>query len=333
MNIFKKPLQKIKDAFYSLSVYFHDKFGRKKLKGRSTTKFNEILFIIVITAIPILLFLLGYVYVNISAIGLAFQEFNQETYSFHFVGLSNIEKVINDVLHDDLISPMLGRSLIAYATNLLIGLPLNLIFAFVIYKKMPGHIFFQIILFLPSMVSSMVVTLMFQYSIDYILPDLVKNLFSYEMPNLLFEVDLIFPTLLFYRIWAGFGAALILYSGAMSAIPESIVESVQLNGITPLKEFWYITLPLIWKTISVFLVVEISGIFGEKLALLNFYGKKADTNIQTLGYYFFQTVITDESFASYPYASASGIVFTLVTVPITLLARWAFDRLGPSTEN
>ena len=228
MNIFKKPLQKIKDAFYSLSVYFHDKFGRKKLKGRSTTKFNEILFIIVITAIPILLFLLGYVYVNISAIGLAFQEFNQETYSFHFVGLSNIEKVINDVLHDDLISPMLGRSLIAYATNLLIGLPLNLIFAFVIYKKMPGHIFFQIILFLPSMVSSMVVTLMFQYSIDYILPDLVKNLFSYEMPNLLFEVDLIFPTLLFYRIWSGFGAALILYSGAMSAIPESIVESVQL---------------------------------------------------------------------------------------------------------
>ena len=80
-------------------------------------------------------------------------------------------------------------------------------------------------------------------------------------------------------------------------------------------------------------MVEISGIFGEKLALLNFYGKKADTNIQTLGYYFFQTVITDESFASYPYASASGIVFTLVTVPITLLARWAFDRLGPSTEN
>lgn len=300
--------------------------------ARKSIKYNEILFIAVITAIPILLFVFGYVYVNISAIFLAFQEFDQATYSFYWVGLDNIIKVASDLLYDDLISPMLGRSLVAYASNLLIGLPLNLIFAYVIYKKMPGHVFFQIVLFLPSMVSSMVVTLMFQYSVDYILPELMMKLFRYEMPNLLFEVDLIFPTLLFYRIWAGFGSALILYSGAMSAIPESIVESVQLDGITPLKEFWYITLPLIWKTVSVFLVVEISGIFGEKLALLNFYGKKADTNVQTLGYYFFQTIINDESFASYPYASASGILFTIITVPITLLSRWAFDKFGPSTE-
>ncbi len=326
----------VKKFFYDISVAVHNALHRtkpKKTRSMGARKRGEILFLTCLLAYPIAIFFIGYVYVNVNSILLTFQTYDIDAGVFHWSGFDNVKKVITDIVSDPVISPMFVRSLISYVIRMAVGFPLNIIFAFVIYKKIPFAGFFQVILFLPSIISSMVVTLMFKNFVDYIVPAVYEALGIANPPNLLFDYNTAFGMQNFYTIWVGFGSQLILYSGAMSRIPDSIVEFGELEGITMLKEFWHVTIPMIWQTITIFLVTGVATIFTGQLALFNFYGTNAPTEIQTIGYYFFQKVVGDSAtFADYPYAAAGGLLFTLVAAPVTLLARWLLEKFGPNVE-
>ena len=329
-------------AWYDLSVKIHNATHKRPRKTRSRKQRTaaEIFFLFCILVLPIVLFLLGYVYVNLSSFALAFQKFDPVTASYTWLGFDNFVQVFNDITSDPLIAPMFGRSLIAYAFSLGIGFPLNIIFAYVIYKKIPAAGFFQVVLFLPSIISSMVIVLMFRYFVTYVVPELLVMIGFESMGdlNLLTDVDTSFGTQIFYGLWCSFGSQLILYSGAMSRIPDSIVESGKLEGISALKEFWFITIPMVWQTITIFLVTGIAGIFTNQLSSFSFYGTRAPYEVQTLGYYFFVKVIPtnaesgEANFNDYPYAAAGGMLFTLVVAPVTLIGRWALERFGPNVE-
>jgi multiple sugar transport system permease protein len=151
--------------------------------------------------------------------------------------------------------------------------------------------------------------------------------------NLLTHPEYAFGVNLFYVVWIGFGSQLILYSGAMSRIPDSLIEFGELEGISLFKEFFHVVVPMIYSTITVFLVTGVSGIFTGQLALYNFYGKEADPDIRTLGYHFFIMVLGEEArYVDYPYASAAGLLFTFVAAPITLVARHLLEKYGPQVE-
>ena len=334
-SVLKKAWAAVRRFFYDVSVALYHKTHKKPRKTRSYSarKRSEILFLICLLAYPILIFLVGYVYVNVNSVLLTFQTYDIDKGVFYWSGFENIKKVLSDIVSDPVISPMFGRSLSSYAIRMLIGFPLNIIFAYVIYKKIPLAGLFQIVLFLPSIISSMVVTLMFKNFVDYIVPAVFSAFGMKNPPNLLFDYQTAFGMQNFYTIWVGFGSQLILYSGAMSRIPDSIVEFGELEGITMFKEFWHVTIPMIWQTITIFLVTGVATIFTGQLALFNFYGTNAPTEIQTIGYYFFQRVVGDTAtYADYPYAAAGGLLFTLVAAPVTLLARWLLEKFGPNVE-
>lgn len=332
----------IKRKTYDLSVEVHKATHKKPRKVRSKKQraAAEIAFLTCILILPITLFLLGYVYVNLSSFALAFQKYDPDTASYVWMGFGNFVNVFKDITSDARIAPMFGRSLIVYAFTLCVGFPLNIVFAYVIYKKIPAAGFFQVVLFLPSIISSMVISLMFRYFVVYVIPELFVMLGFKNAANLnlLFDLKYAFGTQIFYSLWASFGSQLILYSGAMSRIPDSIVESGKLEGISALREFWSITIPMVWQTITIFLVTGIAGIFTNQLSVLNFFGTSAPDEVQTIGFYFFVKVIPtgseggEANFADYPYAAAGGMLFTLIVAPITLVGRWALERFGPNVE-
>ncbi len=331
-----------KKARYDLAVKIHKATHKRPRKARTKGQRTaaEIFFLFCILVLPIILFLLGYLYVNLSSFALAFQKFDPDTATYAWMGIDNFVNVFNDITSDPRVAPMFGRSLIAYAFSLGIGFPLNIIFAYVIYKKIPASGFFQVVLFLPSIISSMVIVLMFRYFVIYIVPELLVMVGFEHLKdlNLINDINYSFGTQIFYGLWCGFGSQLILYSGAMSRIPDSIVESGKLEGISALREFWSITIPMVWQTITIFLVTGIAGIFTNQLSAFSFFGTAAPDEIQTLGYYFFVKVIPTNSesgeanFSDYPYAAAGGMLFTLVVAPITLIGRWALERFGPNVE-
>ena len=51
-------------------------------------------------------------------------------------------------------------------------------------------------------------------------------------------------------------------------------------------------------------------------------------------YIFFVKVLKSEaaSYAQYPYASAAGLLFTVVATPLTLLIKWLLEKFGPRED-
>ena len=196
------------------------------------------------------------------------------------------------------------------------------------YKKIPAHGIFRVVLFLPQIISSLVISLMFRYFVEEAMPELLDGM------NLLLNKKTGFGTMIFYGIWASFGTQILIYTNAFSKISPELVEYGKLEGMNLWQEFIHVSLPAIFPTITIFLVAGVAGIFVNQASLFNFYGTGAKTHLKTLGYIFFVQVLKSESaaYALYPYASAAGLIFTLVATPITLLLKWALEKFGPRED-
>ena len=142
------------------------------------------------------------------------------------------------------------------------------------------------------------------------------------------ETNLIY--MLCFCTLIGFGTDMILYSGAMSSIDDSLIESAQIDGASPARELVKIVLPAIYPTLSMKIVLSVAGIFTNQAFLFSFYGGDTPYSLRTFGYYLFITVNNSPTMADYPYAAAMGIVFTLVATPITLLTKHLLEKFGPS---
>ncbi|MDR3318550.1 MAG: sugar ABC transporter permease [Clostridiales bacterium] len=306
----------------------------RKLGGLKSSKRKRLIFYICLLAYPLAHYAVFYIGVNINSVLLAFKKFDGGEFSFleasnFFANFSNFS---GDLFKTSLLKYAAKNSLLMYGVSLLIVLPLNLMFSFFLYKKIPLKGFYRIVLFLPQIVSSIVMAMMFKYFVERGLPGLFSK-FNIELPTLLTDVKTAFSTIIAYNIWAGFGTQIIIYSGAMSRISEELVESGKLDGMNMFQEFIRITLPLIYPTVSLFLVAGVAGIFTSQAALYNFFGDEAQANVSTLGYFLFVRVIGKSStFNDYPYAAAAGLLFTAAALPITLGAKYLLDRFDPMRD-
>lgn len=304
-------------------------------KNRIFKSKHDWFFYISLMLLPCIQFFIFYIVVNFNSILLVFQKF--ENGKFVFNGFNNFVEVFtkSSTINNITINSLLTygkKSLIAYVFQMVFGFPFAIMFSFYIAKKYKGSGFFKVIIYLPHMVSATVFVLMFKIFSDGAMLDVIEMITG-EKPFLGITKGYPFELALIYTIWSSFGVNVLLYTGAMSQISDSIVESAQLDGITPFKEMILITIPLIYPTIVTFLVVGLAGIFTNQMNLYTFYGEFANDKAKTLGYFMYATMkssVTD--YSDYPYLATLGIVLTAITMAITFGARAILNRLDPMRE-
>ena len=191
-------------------------------------KNKRLFFYAVVLAFPILQFLVFYVYVNFNTLILAFQKYENASgavgYNVTFAGLDNFKSVI-DRFGVQGNFDMVWNSLLVYVVSLGVGTTLALFFSYYIYKKFFMANTFRIFLFLPQVLSGVVLSLLFKYMVT----DAYITLTGSKV-GLLDMPETRMWALLFFHVWSSFGANILIYSGAMSGINESVVESAQLEG-------------------------------------------------------------------------------------------------------
>ena len=202
------------------------------------------------------------------------------------------------------------------------------------HKRLPFSKAFRVILFLPSIISGIVMVAMYKFFVGAALPQILSK-FGYEMKIGLLAgrspADVKFATILFFNVWVGFGGGVLMYSNAMSGISQEIVDSAHLDGASGVKEFFYITLPSIFPTLSTFLITGVAGIFSNQAGLFSFFGVDAQPEIRTYGYeIYIQTL--NNPVRMYPLISAYGLYMTAVAVPVTYLVKWLLEKYGPSED-
>lgn len=302
-----------------------------KRKGMSSKKRQKLFFYCTMIVLPLIQFAIFYVYVNIQSFVLAFQEYSLDSYSYKFVGFKNFTQIFKDFQTVRALKASIVNSLTLYFWTLLFGAFAAVLFSYYIYKKHVGSMTFKILLYLPQILGGVVVVIIYKFFLEDCIPAVVNDIFGGNITGLLTNPKTERTMIIFFSIYVSFGTRILVYSSAMSGISDSIIESAQLDGVTPFKELIFIVIPSIWGTFVTFMVASIMGIFTDQMSLFTFYGEQASPSLYTFGYYLYRGAKVAKN-ADYPYLSAMGMLLTLIVTPMTLFARWAMRKFGPSKE-
>lgn len=299
-----------------------------KQKEKKKHSKAQIVFATVMLAIPVLQYLVFYVGVNFNSILMAFRTYERTDtgWKSSFAKLSNFRAVFDDIFGKEAVElkAAFGNSFKLCFYNLCLKTPIALFFSYYICKKLFLHRTYRTILFLPNIISSVTLVIMFTYFVDGGLDT-----------GLVFQQNRVL--LVFYWIWSNLGITVLVYSNAMGKIDESIVESARLDGAGPMREFFSIYLPIIFPSIVTFIVSSLSAMFIDQMNLFSFYANSANTEHVTIGYYLYRetqraTVGGELTKDAFPELSAFGLILTCICAPITLAIRSLLLKLSGGEE-
>lgn len=299
-------------------------------------KLKKNLFVYSLIGYPLILFLIFYVVVNFNSILLAFQTIDGSGKSF--AGLNNFKTFLSEMFgKGNLLSYSFINSIKMYFINLVVCMPLYIFFSYLLFKKCFLNKTVSFLVMIPSIMSGLVIALIFVNFIGsngpltYIMEKTGLN--GGKWLNLLYDEKYAFATTLFYMIWLSFSTSLIVYPTAMRGINPEVLESAKIDGVSNMfQELWYIILPLIYPTLTTFLITGFAAIFSTSGPLLEFYYTSAPDYVSNMGYYFTKMILVDGTEFSYPKYAAGGIILTIIVAPLTLLLKWALEKFGPATE-
>lgn len=294
-----------------------------EMKNGKTLK--KYLFVGGMLLIPIVHFLFFYVYVNFNSILMAFQRPRYDGSGLFDWSFENFTMFWDELVKTDSdILLYLKNTLIFFFTDLLIVLPLSLISCYFIYKKIAGARWFRTIIFLPQIVMPTIFATLYKYMVGTGGPLFALWEATGTEPTYFFRSsETALGGILFYMIYTGLGGRFVLFGGAMNAIDDSIIDAGKIDGATPLRELVSIIIPCIWPTLSTMLLMSSVGIFTASGPLLLF--TKGDFNTNTISFWIYglTTGTGGGGSVDQEYASAIGLIFTLVGFPIVLAVKKA----------
>lgn len=329
VNPVKKVINFLKDVIYALSVKIHSLKKPKQAK-MSTWNRKRLIYYVLMFAIPVIQFCIFYLYVNFNSILLAFKDMDVNG-NFEFVWFDNLRDVTVELFTDVSMLNSLKNTGILFVFTMLVGIPLPMVVSYYIYKKRFAHKFFSVILYLPSIISTLALTIAYKYFCENAFPEIMQEYFGIRQQGLLSAYDTSFTAILIYTLWFGMGSSFMLYASTMGSISESVIESAQLDGVKPWQEFIFIILPHIYPTFVTYVVTNIAVAFTNQMNLYSIYGNNAPVYTQTLGYFLYRKT-ANADLSEYPYLAAFGIMCTLFCIPICFSIKKVLEKFGPTTE-
>lgn len=322
---------------------------KKKHKMLATTKKAHI-FCACVLAFMLVQWCIFFLYGNFNSILLAFQHFDPESEAQVFYPVGEMFTNFGNFV-TDLFTPArpLGKYFLngmVYHLTGLVCLPLSLIFAFVIYKEFKAAGFMKVILFIPSIVSAMVIALLFKTFMTQGLLGVWTNLLGKPYDDFLSPLadeSKVFLTLILYQFFFGLPGSLLINIGTMSRTPKELIEFGEMEGMSYFQEFRYITLPLMFPVLQIYCLGMFTGFFTAQGPLYAIYGDGASgtflpDNAISFGYYMMVSVISDNSMSGvaadfmYGYTAAANLLIGLVSIPIVYGTKKLFDRFDPEAD-
>ena len=299
--------------------------GKTAEKDKKKRRLKRTLFIASILAIPIIHWLVFWLYVNFNSILLAFKLPNGNW------SIETIRQVINELAEPSSDLGIALKNTLSYFIKDVIMLFWQLIIAYMFYKKIAGYKFFRIVFYLPAIISSVTMVTMFRAIIGS--EGVIAGLFERAdmvFPKLLRDSRYATKTIMFFTIWIGWGGEMLVLGGAFERIPAEVLEAAKLDGVSPVGELAKLIVPMIWPTISTLLILYATGLFNASGPIFLF-GTKGSYETWTLSYWIFHKVLYGGS-GQYNAVSAMGVLFTCIGVPIVMFVSWLFDKVIPAVE-
>jgi len=174
-----------------------------------------------------------------------------------FLGFDNFDKLFSDRIFW---KALLNNLKIVF-TSVFLQIPLGLIMALLLLSKLRGRRFLQTIYFMPHLMSTVAIGLLWMFIYDPVNGAMNRLLNVFGIPNIAWLSDEKFamPAVLLVIIWQHAPFYMILFKAAIVGISEDLFEAAAIDGANAFEKFRYITFPLLIPTIVTSSTLAIVG--------------------------------------------------------------------------
>lgn len=226
--------------------------NRGALPMRNKHKVNDLIFYTLMVAFPLAQFCVFYISVNINSILLAFRSYSSEDGGFVWAQFGNFANIFRDFAASATLKTAMLNSLLVWAASTAVSLPLAMLFSYYIYNKRPASGVFKTLLFMPSVIPGIAITVIYLYFVERAIPAFAADVCGITVEGLLQNPATRFGAIFFYNVFLSFGGNVILLLGGMNTVDPSVREAAYLDGAKGWCEFRHIILPKVWPTLTTF---------------------------------------------------------------------------------
>jgi multiple sugar transport system permease protein len=125
------------------------------------------------------------------------------------------------------------------------------------------------------------------------------------------DIKLAMTTLIIISIWKNMGYNMVIFLAGLQAIPDIYYEASTIDGASPIKQFFSITLPLLRPTTLFVMIMSIMGSFQvfDQVYLMTSGGPVNRTKV--IVFYIYETAF---NFYEMGYATALSVILFIMTL-------------------
>lgn len=206
------------------------------------------------------LFLLLVIYPIFRSVYFSLFNWNGLGPAVHYVGFSNFVKILSDRVF--LLAVRNGLLIVAF--SLLLQLPLSLLVAVLVGRRLPGRAFFRTIFFMPYVLSEVHAAIIWMLLYN---PDPERGFLNAILTLIpgartvawLGDPRVVLLAVFVALTWKYFGFHMLLYLTGLQNIPTEIEEAGRIDGANSFQSFFFITLPLLSSTIRTSVYLSVLG--------------------------------------------------------------------------
>ncbi|MFH8384094.1 carbohydrate ABC transporter permease [Kitasatospora sp. NPDC018058] len=188
-----------------------------------------------------------------------------------FTGLENYGRLFDD----DQLADALLNSIVFMLVCLPLLTVLPLLLALLVQRRIPGITFFRTAFYTPVIASAVVVALIWGWVLDDrgLVNGLLQQSGLADSPvSFLTDRWLLLFSAIALTVWKGLGYYMVIYLSALAGVPRELHEAAAVDGASPVRRFWHVTLPGVRPTmvlISALISVSSLRVFSELYVLSN----------------------------------------------------------------
>lgn len=281
-----------------------------KNKGKS-------LFIFLCVAPAVILFTIFMIIPTINIFKMSLYKWGGYSPNKTFVGLDNFIMLSKDMKFFQ----SFQNTVLLIVIVSVITIAFALVFAAILSReKIVGQNFFRIIFYIPNILSVVIISAIFSAIFDSSngLINSILSLFRGETAEPIYwlgDQKIVIYSIAIAMIWQAIGYYMVMYMASMASVPESVYESASIEGAGPIRQFFSLTIPLIWSnirtTLTFFIISNINLSFMIVKAMTS---GGPDGSTEVFLSYMYKQAYTN---SSYGYGMAIGVVIFIFSFALS----------------
>lgn len=242
-----------------------------------------------------------------------------------FIGINNYKEILNLKLFQDSIVRVLQFAVIQPVIQVSFGL----ILAYMLRGTIRGGKFFRSIYFMPVVISSAAVSVMFTilYDFDFgLFNTLLRSIGLGKVAKpWLSTKSTAFYAVILVAIWQQMGMIFVVLLSAMQGVSDDLFEAASLDGANTMQSFFHIALPSVLPIIKICIILGVSSALKnfDYVSILTKGGPAGSSHVPA-------TIMYDKAFVGFRWGLGSSIAIFifLIGVMFTLLFNWLTREKG-----